>query len=191
MLKHLSFDGNKTAYLIQGQEFMLNFHFTRCLFVLVYYNNAEYIDDKISDNPSLLTRILWRFTGVGVDEFFFRKLPYNRFYYNKFWNKISFMSPKGAFQSITNVYHPEITFITFGYGLKIHRVALKINFLNTIQPSLTLKETIFKKAPVVTINENRVVLNPIKFNKKQHNPTLNVLEMELNNKSELSYTNFK
>ena len=159
MLKHLSFDGNKTTYLIQGQEFVLNFHFTRCLFILVYYNNGKY--------------------------------PDTRFHFNKFWNKISFMSPKGAFQSITNVYHPEITLITFGYGFKIHRVALKINFLNTIQPSLTIKESIFKKAPVVTINENRVVLNPIKYNKKQHNPTLNVLEMELNNKSELSYINFK
>ena len=30
MLKHLSFNGNNTAYLIQGQEFVLNFHFTRC-----------------------------------------------------------------------------------------------------------------------------------------------------------------
>jgi len=63
--------------------------------------------------------------------------------------------------------------------------------LNTIQPSLTIIESIFKKVPVVKINENRVVLNPIKFNKKQQNPTLNVLEFELNNKSELSYTNFK
>ena len=159
MLKHLSFNGNKTTYLIQGQEFVLNFHFTRCLFILVYYNNGKY--------------------------------PDTRFHFNKFWNKISLMSPKGAFKSITNVYHPEITFITFGFGIKIHRLPLKINFLNTIQPSLTLIETIFKKAPVVKIIENRVVLNPIKFNKKQHNPTLNVLEMELNNKSELSYTNFK
>jgi hypothetical protein len=159
MLKHLSFEGKRTAYFIQGQEFVLNFHFTKCLFILVYYNNGEY--------------------------------PDTRFHFNKFWNKISFMSPKGAFQSITNVYHPDITFITFGYGFKIHRVALKINFLNTIQPSLTIKESIFKKAPVVTINENRLVLNPIELNKKQHNPTLNVLEMELNNKSELSYINFK
>jgi len=76
MLKHLSFDGNKTAYLIQGQEFVLNFHFTKCLFILVYYNNGKY--------------------------------PDTRFHFNKFWNKISFMSPKGAFQSITNVYHPDI-----------------------------------------------------------------------------------
>jgi len=54
MLKHLSFDGDRTTYLIQGQEFVLNFNF------------------------------------------------------NKFWNKISFMSPIGTFKSITNVYHPEI-----------------------------------------------------------------------------------
>jgi hypothetical protein len=159
MLKHLSFDGDRTTYLIQGQEFVLNFHFTKCLFILVYYNNGKY--------------------------------PDTRFHFNKFLNKISFMSPKGTFKSTTNVYHPEIKFITFGFGIKIHHFPLKVNFLNTIQPSLTIKESNFKKAPVVKINENRVVLNPIKFNKKQHDPTLNVLEMELNNKSELSYTNFK
>ena len=68
MIKHLSFNGNKTAYLIQGQEFVLNFHFTRSLFVLVYYNNGEY--------------------------------PDGRFHFNKFWNKISFRSTKGAFESI-------------------------------------------------------------------------------------------
>lgn len=64
MLKHLSFNRNKTTYLIQGQKVVLNFHFTKFLFILVYYNNGKYSD--------------------------------KRFDFNKFWNKISFMSPKEA-----------------------------------------------------------------------------------------------
>ena len=159
MLKHLSFNGNKTAYLIQGQEFELNFHFTRCLFVLVYYNNGKY--------------------------------PDGRFHFNKCWNKISFRSTKGAFESITNVYHPEIKFITFCYGIKIHSVVLKINFFNTIEPSISIINRSFTKAPKVKITDQKVVLHPIEFSKMDQNPKLEFLDVELNNKSELNYKNIK
>ncbi len=159
MIKHLSFNGNKTAYLIQGQEFVLNFHFTRCLFVLVYYNNGKY--------------------------------PDGRFHFNKFWNKIFLRSTKGAFESITNVYHPEIKFITFGYGIKIYSIVLKINFFNSIEPSISLIERSFTKAPVIKVKDQKVVFNTIEFSKKDIKPKLEVLDVELNNKSELNYKNIK
>jgi len=159
MLKYLSFNGNKTAYLIQGQAFVMNFHFTRCLFVLVYYNNGKY--------------------------------PDGRFHFNKFWNKISFRSTKGTFESITNVYHPEIKFFTFGYGIKIHRLVLKINFFNTIEPNISIIDSSFTKVPEVKIRNQKVVLHPIEFSKLDQNPKFHVLEVELNNKSELNYKNIK
>jgi hypothetical protein len=157
-------NNNTIANLIHGQPICLQYQTTGCWFVVIAYDNGD----------SFLQR------------FFFRK-PNSKILFRPWF----FRKASGKFESVTNVYSPEITMWGIGWGIKkLFNRRLRINFFNTVTQTVVAHTPTLPTMPEFRVNSPKVQIYPqIVTIKSAIQPR--ILNTEINTTAYDDYSNYK
>lgn len=142
------------AYLIHGQYFRLDYKISNCVFCVFVYDNGEQVENinypqkKEGVFNAIYLSIISPFINLINPIYWFLRLK-------KFYKKIYFKKNKGIFENLTNSYNPNLKIIALGFGFKVFRFRLKINFMNSKPPEIEVKPI---KKPFVAQMKNHLKL---------------------------------
>ena len=93
------------------------------------------------------------------------------FYYDNgssFFKRIYFKKNRGVFENVTNCYKPNLKIYALGFGIRIFKFKLKINFINSKPPEIFLKVDQAPASPSLNIRPLSPKLRVPVFYKKDH-----------------------
>jgi len=180
-----SINNSDIAYFIHGQYFRLDYDVSKCFILIFVYDNGEKVENlfypqkKTGLFNAIYLRVISPFINLINPIYWFLRLK-------KFYKKIYFKKSKGIFENLTNSYNPNLKIIALGFGFKVFRFRLKINFMNSKPPEVEVKAI---KKPVVAQINNHFKLPQFRlpsFNKsKDINLQLHNKTIKINNHTEL------
>ena len=135
MKSSFSINNSDIAYLIHGQYFRLNYNVSNCFLLIFVYDNGEKVEninfpqEKTGVFNAIYLRIISPIINLINPVYWFLRLK-------KFFKKIYFKKTKGKFENLTNSYNPNLKIIALGFGIKVFRFKLKINFINSKPPEI-------------------------------------------------------
>jgi len=130
-----SLNNSEISYLIHGQYFRLDYDVSNCFALIFIYDNGEkveklnYPQEKTGVFNAIYLNIISPFINLVNPIHWFLQLL-------KVYKKIYFKKTKGKFENLTNSYNPNLKIITLGWGFKVFRFRLKINFINSKPPEI-------------------------------------------------------
>jgi hypothetical protein len=130
-----SINNSDIAYLIHGQYFRLDYNVSNCFLLIFVYDNGEKVDNlfypqkKTGIFNAIYLIIISPFINLVNPIYWFLQLI-------KVYKKLYFKKTKGKFENLTNSYNPNLKIIALGWGIKVFRFRLKINFINSKPPEI-------------------------------------------------------
>ncbi len=135
MKSSFSINNSDIAYLIHGQYFRLDYNVSNCFLLIFVYDNGEKVDNlfypqkKTGIFNAIYLIIISPFINLVNPIYWFLQLI-------KVYKKLYFKKTKGKFENLTNSYNPNLKIIALGWGIKVFRFRLKINFINSKPPEI-------------------------------------------------------
>lgn len=135
MKASFSLNNSEIAYLIHGQYFRLDYDVSKCFALIFIYDNGEKVEKlnfpkkKAGVFNAIYLNVISPFINLVNPIYWFLQLL-------KVYKKIYFKKSKGKFENLTNSYNPNLKIIALGWGVKVFRFRLKINFINSKPPEI-------------------------------------------------------